>query len=120
MPRKIRKDFTYNILIKYAISAHPSHRPTTSEIFRYAMLSHPTLFTISNSMTWRGNIRQQLSLSPEFVKLPKEEGSKQHRWRYVPIEEIRAEEAILASYLGMAQETENKAEYRKIDRQANE
>lgn len=99
MAKHISKDFTYRMLIKQAILAHPEKAPTTSEIFHYALVTHPSIFTHANSMTWKGNIRQTLSLSPDFVKQPKAKHEKQHKWMYIPIEQVIENDESLAKYL---------------------
>lgn len=90
MTKKIRvcKNFTYYSIIKEAILAQKGQKATSTQIFNYITNKHPHLFKQSNSMTWKGNIRQLLSKNPEFVKLQKDEISKLHYWRFVPIEEI--------------------------------
>lgn len=101
MGRKIRvcKDFTYSSIIKEAILATRDKKATSSQIFTYITNKHPSLFKQSNSMTWKGNIRQLLSKNPEFVKLKKDEKSKLHYWKYVPLEEIiESEKDIMYRY----------------------
>ncbi|KAF7678006.1 Forkhead transcription factor HCM1 [Astathelohania contejeani] len=94
MTKKIRviKDFTYSSIIKEAISSSESGKATSAEIFTYITNKHPNLFKQSNSMTWKGNIRQLLSKSPEFVKLKKDQSSKLHYWKYIPYEDLFEQE----------------------------
>lgn len=89
---RVNKDFTYSSIIKEAILASKDHKATSSQIFVYIVNKHPTLFKESNSMTWKGNIRQLLSKNPEFVKLKKDPKTKLHHWKYVPIEIIEEKE----------------------------
>ncbi|KAF9763497.1 Forkhead transcription factor HCM1 [Nosema granulosis] len=97
MVRKLRvcKDFTYASIIKEAILLSKDQKATSSQIFTYMVNKHPTMFKESNSMTWKGNIRQLLSKNPEFVKLKKDPKTKLHNWKYVPIEEIEKKETEL-------------------------
>ncbi|WUR04260.1 forkhead-box domain-containing protein [Vairimorpha necatrix] len=90
MTKKVRvcKNFTYYSIIKEAILSEKGKKATSSQIFAYITNKHPLLFRESNSMTWKGNIRQLLSKNPEFVKLQKDEISKLHYWKFVPLEEI--------------------------------
>jgi Forkhead domain len=97
---KVSKDFTYYSIIKEAIKNYPYERATSQQIFNYITTKHPELFKSSNSMTWKGNIRQLLSKSPEFVKLKKDDDSKLHYWTHKPLDQIRAEENELNNCLG--------------------
>lgn len=94
MPKNIKvcKDFTYASIIREAILSSKDQKATSSQIFVYIVNKHPTMFKESNSMTWKGNIRQLLSKNPEFVKLKKDEKSKLHYWKYVPIEDLMEKE----------------------------
>lgn len=94
MTKKLRvlKDFTYSSIIKEAILASKDQKATSSQIFVYIVNKHPTMFKESNSMTWKGNIRQLLSKNPEFVKLRKDPKTKLHFWKYVPMEVIEEKE----------------------------
>lgn len=96
MPKNIRvhKDFTYYTIIKEAILSSPCRKLTSSQIFQYIQHKHPNLFLLSNSMTWKGNIRQLLSKSPEFVKIRKEKSAKLHYWMFVPRREIEMMERV--------------------------
>lgn len=96
---KVHKNFTYYAIIKEAIESYPHCQATSAEIFSYVMVKHPTLFRMSNSMTWKGNIRQLLSKHPEFVKLRKDGESKLHLWTHRTMADIEAEESRLQSCL---------------------
>ncbi|KAM0680492.1 Forkhead box protein P2 [Glugoides intestinalis] len=89
---KVLKDFTYYSLIKEAIYSTENMQATSSEIFTYFVLKYQDLFKQSNSMTWKGNIRQVLSKNPEFVKLKKHGNTKEHYWTHRPVEEIEEKE----------------------------
>lgn len=109
MSKKIKlfKDFTYYSLIKDAIYHAPCRMATSNDVFNYFVSKYPNLFLPSNSMTWKGNIRQTLSKNPEFVKLRKLNNSKQHFWTHKPLEEIQKEESKLLSCLDMQRNTES-------------
>lgn len=96
MPKNIRvhKDFTYYTIIKEAIRSSPHKKMTSNQIFQYIQSKHPNLFLVSNSMTWKGNIRQLLSKNPEFVKIRKEKSAKLHYWMFVPRREIERMEKV--------------------------
>ncbi|TBU06196.1 hypothetical protein CWI38_2622p0010 [Hamiltosporidium tvaerminnensis] len=89
MVKKIRvhKTFTYNHIIKEAIQSMTDNKATSGQIFDYVSEKHPDLFNNENSTTWKGNIRQLLSKSTEFVKLKKDQHTKLHYWTYIPISE---------------------------------
>lgn len=101
MSRKLKvcKDFTYYSIIKEAIRSYPLERATSQQIFNYVTAKHPDLFKNSNSMTWKGNIRQLLSKCPEFIKMRKDQDSKLHFWSFKPIDQIRKEENELNTCL---------------------
>jgi hypothetical protein len=86
----VLKDFTYFSMIKEAIYSTESMKATASEIFNYFTLRFPNIFTHSNSMTWKGNIRQVLSKNPEFIKMYKLGKLKEHYWTHRPIELLEA------------------------------
>ncbi|EPR79265.1 Forkhead box P4 [Spraguea lophii 42_110] len=92
MPKNVRvvKNFTYQSIIKKAISEQPNQIATSHEIFQYITKMYPEIFKPSNSMTWKGNIRQLLSKSPQFVKISKTAGTKTNYWKYVSLEELEA------------------------------
>lgn len=96
---KLLKDFTYYSLIKDAIYNAPCNMATSNDIFNYFVLKYPNLFKESNSMTWKGNIRQVLSKHPEFIKLRKFNNSKQHFWTHKCVEELENEEKLMGSCL---------------------
>lgn len=102
---KVLKDFTYYSLIKEAIYSTRSMQATASEIFDYFILRYPTLFMASNSMTWKGNIRQSLSKNPEFIKMHKNGSTKEHFWSHRPMEVLKEEER---------KALENKSEIKEI------
>ncbi|ORD96932.1 hypothetical protein A0H76_2714 [Hepatospora eriocheir] len=101
MYHKIKKDFTYLSIIKEAISTFPRKAATTRQIFSYMVAKHPNIFKESNSLTWKNNVRQLLSKSPEFIKHrgASTVGTKHALWIFKPIEEIEKEEDMLRNYL---------------------
>lgn len=96
---KLLKEFTYYSLIKEAIYATPSMLVTSNDIFKYFVSKYPDLFRLSNSMTWKGNVRQVLSRNPEFIKVRKKNYSNLHFWTHKPIEVLIEEEKRLADCL---------------------
>lgn len=66
---KIKKSFTYKQLIVEAINSFHSKKASSNDIFTFAMTYYGNIFTNLNSMTWKNNIRQLLSKSPEFIKI---------------------------------------------------
>jgi hypothetical protein len=99
MARRLNKDFTYLSIIREAILLSPQGRATSSQIFNYVAQKHPAIFRESNSITWKGNIRQLLSKSPEFVKLQRDPGSRLHFWTYIPKETLHEHENTYSTLL---------------------
>ncbi|KAL6120275.1 hypothetical protein NUSPORA_03022 [Nucleospora cyclopteri] len=89
---RIPKNFTYYSIIVEAIYSYSERKATALQIFNYVVAKHPDIFTTSNSMTWKGNIRQLLSKNPEFVKLKRNENSKMNLWTHKPLYIIKQEE----------------------------
>ena len=87
---KVAKTFTYHFLIREAISK--MGQSTTHEIFSYACATYPNVFKVSNSSTWKNNIRQVLSKMVVFERDGK-------RWKYVDIEKIRENENKINKFM---------------------
>lgn len=65
---------------------------TCADIFSYVSLKYPIYFKISNSMTWKGNIRQLLSKNPQFIRRNK-------KWSYITQEKLTYQEKELKDCL---------------------
>lgn len=78
---KILKHTTYLSIIREAIINYGGIA-TLNDIFIFVSKKYPFVFKIENSNTWKGNIRNTLSIRKEFVKIKKKGNNKEHYWSY--------------------------------------
>ena len=110
---KIKKKFTYKSLVIEAIKSFPNERASSADIFAYSKAKYPDIFTSANSMTWKGNIRQLLSKSPEFIKVRSKgeclckkcsdcaEKPNKYVWIYISREKLTQQEKALKRCLDL-------------------